>query len=206
MTAIRLISLPVLALALAIGRSPLHAQGSEHGEADKAVAVVEAVAQETHEAVDAAGQEEHSAEGEHGSSDQIDIAHHIGNSHEIETPFGTLPLPEWEPIRIGNIALDLSPTKHTVFMAIAAVLVALTFLMSARAIRRAEQAGKPARGFAGAMEEYEKGSRLSRAVSRWEVFQVAQRRPGRSHRLHRKRGRWSSRCGHRRTDRWCRRA
>jgi F-type H+-transporting ATPase subunit a len=86
------------------------------------------------------------------SENQIDIAHHIGNSHEIETPFGVVHLPRWEPIHIGGLAIDLSLTKHHVFMLAAAIIVALTFLLSARAVARAQAQGRPAKGFAGSME------------------------------------------------------
>ena len=86
------------------------------------------------------------------AGNQIDIAHHIGNAHEIETPFGILHLPQWEPIRVGGFAIDLSPTKHLVFMLVAATIVALTFLLSARSVARAQALGRPAKGFAGSME------------------------------------------------------
>jgi F-type H+-transporting ATPase subunit a len=85
--------------------------------------------------------------------DQIDITHHIGNSHELEIPFGgTVELPRWEPIHIGGLAIDFSPTKHLVFMLLAATLVTLVFVLSARSIARAQARGRPAKGFAGAME------------------------------------------------------
>jgi F-type H+-transporting ATPase subunit a len=87
-----------------------------------------------------------------GSENQIDIVHHIGNAHEIETPFGIIHLPQWDPIHLGGLAIDLSPTKHLVFMLVAATIVALTFLLSARAIARAQAKGRPAKGFAGSME------------------------------------------------------
>jgi F-type H+-transporting ATPase subunit a len=87
-----------------------------------------------------------------GSENQIDIVHHIGNAHEIETPFGIIHLPQWDPIHLGGFAIDLSPTKHLVFMLVAATIVALTFLLSARAIARAQAKGRPAKGFAGSME------------------------------------------------------
>jgi len=86
------------------------------------------------------------------TQNQIDIAHHIGNAHEIETPFGIVHLPQWEPLHIGGFAIDLSPTKHLVFMLLAATIVALTFLLSARAVARAQAQGRPAKGFAGSME------------------------------------------------------
>jgi F-type H+-transporting ATPase subunit a len=92
------------------------------------------------------------------SSNQIDIAHHIGNSHEVETPLGTLHLPDNWKIPLGADAhgqpryLDLSPTKHMVYMLVSAVIVALVFIFSARAVARAQSKGRPPTGFPGAME------------------------------------------------------
>ena len=92
------------------------------------------------------------------SSNQIDIAHHIGNSHEIETPFGIIHLPDNWKIPLGTDShgqpryLDLSPTKHLVFMLLAAVLVTLVLIFSARSVARAQAGGRPPKGFAGAME------------------------------------------------------
>jgi F-type H+-transporting ATPase subunit a len=86
------------------------------------------------------------------AGNQIDIVHHIGNSREVETPFGVIHLPRWEPIHIGGLAIDLSPTKHLVYMLLAATIVGLVFLLSARSVARAQAQGRPAKGFAGSME------------------------------------------------------
>jgi F-type H+-transporting ATPase subunit a len=84
---------------------------------------------------------------------KIDIPHHIGNGHEIELPLGAVwHLPRFEPLHVGGLALDLSPTRHMVFMVISAVIVGLIFVLSAGSIARAQAAGRPAKGFAGAME------------------------------------------------------
>jgi len=83
-----------------------------------------------------------------GPSAQIDIAHHLGNSHE----FLGVELPRFAPVHIGGLTIDFSPTKHLVFMLVAATLVALVFVLSARAIAQAQAVGRPAKGFAGAME------------------------------------------------------
>jgi F-type H+-transporting ATPase subunit a len=104
-----------------------------------------------------AAAQEHEATAAHGAAvptDQIDITHHIGNSHELELPFAgaVAELPRWEPIHLGGLAIDLSPTKHLVYMLFAATLVALVFVLSARSIARAQAQGRPAKGFAGAME------------------------------------------------------
>jgi F-type H+-transporting ATPase subunit a len=86
------------------------------------------------------------------SKNQIDIMHHIGDSHELETPFGRFELPRWTPIHLGGLTIDLSPTKHLVYLLLAAVIVALIFILSARSITAAQARGRPARGFPGAME------------------------------------------------------
>ncbi|MBA3498370.1 MAG: F0F1 ATP synthase subunit A [Gemmatimonadales bacterium] len=84
---------------------------------------------------------------------QIDIVHHIGNAHEVEIPFlGVYHLPRFAPLHIGGLTIDFSPTKHLVFMLLSAVLVAVVFVTSARAVARAQAQGRPAKGFAGAME------------------------------------------------------
>ncbi len=87
------------------------------------------------------------------TQNQIDIVHHIGNAHELELPFvGIVHLPRFEPIHVGGLTIDLSPTKHLVYMLLAALIVALTFILSARAVARAQAQGRPPKGFAGAME------------------------------------------------------
>ncbi len=87
------------------------------------------------------------------ASNQIDIVHHIGNSNTVELPLvGEVTLPHFPPVHIGGLTIDFSPTKHLVYVLLAAVLVALVFLASGRAIARAQAQGKPPRGFAGAIE------------------------------------------------------
>jgi F-type H+-transporting ATPase subunit a len=90
---------------------------------------------------------------ERHSNAEVDIIHHIGDSHELDLPgIGIVELPRWAPIHIGGLEIDLSPTKHVVFMLVSAVLCTLIFVLSARAIARAQARGRPAKGFAGAME------------------------------------------------------
>jgi len=92
------------------------------------------------------------------SRNQIDIAHHIANSHEVETPFGNIHLPDNWKIPLGTDShgqpryLDLSPTKHLVYMLLSAALVTLVLVFSARVNARAQARGQPPKGFAGAME------------------------------------------------------
>lgn len=97
-----------------------------------------------------AAAQEHAAQTE---PNQIDITHHIGNSQELEIPLvGVVELPRFAPVQIGGLTLDLSPTKHLVFMLLSAAIVALVFLLSASSIAQAQARGRPAKGFAGAME------------------------------------------------------
>ena len=63
-----------------------------------------------------------------------------------------MELPRFAPIHLGGLTIDFSPTKHLVFMLLAAVIVGLVFTLSARSIARAQARGRPAKGFAGAME------------------------------------------------------
>jgi F-type H+-transporting ATPase subunit a len=128
-----------IGLALAAGGLAIPAQAQEP------------TAEVAHDAV--APESEHEA-----SSNQIDIAHHIGNAHEIETPFGLIHLPDNWKIRLGTDShdqpryLDLSPTRHLVYMLLAAVIVAVVFIFSARSVARAQAGGRPPKGFSGAME------------------------------------------------------
>lgn len=92
------------------------------------------------------------------SSREIDIMRHLGDSHTIELPYWKAPyaievdLPRFAPIRIGNLRVDLSPTKHAVFLALAGILVALIFGYTSRHVAAAQAASRPPRGFSAAME------------------------------------------------------
>ena len=79
------------------------------------------------------------------------LMHHLADAQEIELPWGVIHLPHWEPLHIAGLTIDLSPTKHVVFMAIAALLVAILFITIARAITGKYQ-GKAPSGLANAME------------------------------------------------------
>jgi F-type H+-transporting ATPase subunit a len=99
------------------------------------------------------------AEARHtGPEQQIDIMEHLANSREIEVPYWKAPyfypveLPALPPVHLGSLTLDFSPTKHLVFLVLAALIVGLVFLLSARGVTRAQAQGKPPTGFAGAME------------------------------------------------------
>lgn len=103
------------------------------------------------EAAQAAG---HAApeDGEHAFELGDMLSHHIVNSTEIELPFGqVIHLPHWDPIQIGGIALDLSPTKHSVLLVVAALITAVVAIMTARTIAKRAVDDAPS-GFANAIE------------------------------------------------------
>lgn len=86
------------------------------------------------------------------------IMEHTGDAQVIAfaKPWGgefvLLRLPRWQPVHVGNLAIDLSPTKHVVFLALAAFLVWLTMFLTGRALKRQRDAGHPPRGLASMFE------------------------------------------------------
>jgi len=80
------------------------------------------------------------------------LMHHLVDNRAIELPFlGAVELPRWEPIHLGGLTIDLSPTKHVVFMVLAALITCVLFLAIARALRGKYQGRAPS-GMANALE------------------------------------------------------
>lgn len=79
------------------------------------------------------------------------IMHHLVDLSEWELPFFTLHFPTFEPIHLGPLVLDLSPTKHGALLVIAAILCVLLFVSAARSIRRNDPDKAPS-GWANAVE------------------------------------------------------
>ena len=95
----------------------------------------------------AQGQGAAQAAGEHGPEssgpmplDELsDFAtHHIGDAKEIELFGGhwSLEALSVDPIHIGSVAIDLSPTRHVVVMVLVAVLMLATFIPLAGTLRK----------------------------------------------------------------------
>ena len=83
------------------------------------------------------------------------ILRELADASEIELPFGaTLHLPQFDPVQLGPLSLDLSITKHVVFLALAAFLAAVVLISAARRARRAHEAGakEAPRGIANVVE------------------------------------------------------
>jgi F-type H+-transporting ATPase subunit a len=94
---------------------------------------------------------------QHADGEKVDIGgmvmHHAGDANRLDfDPFFHIDLPRWEPIHLGPLTLDISPTKHVVFMILAAVLVFVVMKVAANALEKQRKTGKAPTGFAGAVE------------------------------------------------------
>lgn len=80
------------------------------------------------------------------------IFDHTGDSHEVHLPFG---LGEWHlpgPWLIPGTHIDVSPTKHVVFMVLAAFLVFVTLWYGGRQVAKRHREGRAPRGLGAAVE------------------------------------------------------
>ena len=82
------------------------------------------------------------------------MAHHIANSDEIEFFAWTIHLPKWKPIQAGPVEIDMSPSKHLVFLWIATLLTMLTVWTAARQTSKHDQADKAPKGFLNFFETF----------------------------------------------------
>ena len=81
------------------------------------------------------------------------VLHHTADAWTVDLyPLGTIHLPRWPDIHIGGLTVNLSPTKHVVYMLIAAAIVFIVMRIAARGLERRRQDGKAPGGFAGAVE------------------------------------------------------
>ncbi|MGB2869060.1 MAG: F0F1 ATP synthase subunit A [Bacteroidota bacterium] len=86
---------------------------------------------------------------EHGGKFEFTVLlEHMQDSHEIQTPFGHWALPHLAPINVAGLTLDLSPTKHAFFLVLAALILCVMAISSARKYRKTLVPS----GFASALE------------------------------------------------------
>ena len=81
------------------------------------------------------------------------ISHHIEDAREVEFAGGhwSLEALSVDPIQLGSITIDLSPTRQLLVMLFVAVLLPLIFVPVARAVR-SKGVDQAPRGFTNAME------------------------------------------------------
>ena len=81
------------------------------------------------------------------------VLHHTADAYGIDFyPLGRISWHKWPDVHIGGLTVNLTPTKHVVFLVIAALLVFLTMKAAGWALAK-QRAGQAApKGFAAAME------------------------------------------------------
>ncbi len=84
------------------------------------------------------------------------MIHHIVDSTNLDFGFFAIDLSPLQvpPLHVGGLEIDLSITRHVVFLFIAASLTIVTMWLAARAAQRLEQGDKAPRGLLNAMEAF----------------------------------------------------
>jgi F-type H+-transporting ATPase subunit a len=83
------------------------------------------------------------------------IIEHVSDSHVLEfQPFGEIHLPQFSPIHIGGLVIDLSLTKHIVMIWFAMLLLLIFVMAAMRSYRRnpSQKNSLVPRGLANALE------------------------------------------------------
>jgi len=89
------------------------------------------------------------ASGGHGEGfNFMHLLEHLKNSNSIEFPFVHLTLPQFAPVHVGGVALDLSITKHVFFLLLGGVLLLIASVYAARSYKKS----LVPRGFVNLME------------------------------------------------------
>ncbi|HWP82954.1 MAG TPA: F0F1 ATP synthase subunit A [Bacteroidota bacterium] len=103
----------------------------------------------TSDSLQAAGTHGAAADGHGDGFDFNELLHHLYDSRELELPGGAhVGLPQFPPIQLGGLTIDLSITKHVFFLFVAATLLIVAATLTARSLRK-----KPVpSGFANLME------------------------------------------------------
>lgn len=81
------------------------------------------------------------------------VLHHTADAYSIDFyPLGHLAWHKWPDVELGGLRLNLTPTKHVVFLGVAALLVFLTMKLAGLALARQRAGQNAPKGFAAAME------------------------------------------------------
>lgn len=81
------------------------------------------------------------------------VLHHSADAWEFGLePFLMVRLPRWPDLHLGPLTINLSPTKHVVFLFITGFLVWLTMHLAARSLRRQRAGENAPKGFGAAIE------------------------------------------------------
>jgi len=81
------------------------------------------------------------------------VMHHTADAYSIGIePFFRYSWHRWPDTHLGPLTVNLTPTKHVVFLFIAAALVFLTMWTGARQVARRQRTGQAPTGFGAAIE------------------------------------------------------
>ncbi len=86
------------------------------------------------------------------------VTPHITDAAHLDVPYWKSPfykeiaLPHWDPVHVGGLTVDLSPTKHVVFMLIAALIAGLMLVTAASKSHAQHSSKGRSQGFAGGIE------------------------------------------------------
>ncbi|MFQ6047218.1 MAG: F0F1 ATP synthase subunit A, partial [Gemmatimonadales bacterium] len=81
------------------------------------------------------------------------MLHHTADAYSIGIePFFQFEWHRWPDLHLGPLTVNLTPTKHVVFLFIAAALVFLTMWYAGRQLERQRAHEKAPRGFGNAVE------------------------------------------------------
>ncbi|HEV8599473.1 MAG TPA: F0F1 ATP synthase subunit A [Gemmatimonadales bacterium] len=81
------------------------------------------------------------------------VLHHTADAYSIDFyPLGQISWHQWPDLHLGGLTLNLTPTKHVVFLALAGLLVFLTMKLAGRALAKQRAGERAPSGFAAAME------------------------------------------------------
>lgn len=81
------------------------------------------------------------------------VMHHTADAYAIGIePFFALEWRRWPDIHLGPLTLNLTPTRHVVFLFLAAALVFVTMWYAGRQLERQRAGERAPRGFANAIE------------------------------------------------------
>ncbi len=80
----------------------------------------------------------HSPRAEHGAGELFaELFEHVQDSHTMEIPFiGHVHLPQFPPVEVAGMSIDLSITKHVVFLWVAAAILLAVAVAAARSNSR----------------------------------------------------------------------
>jgi len=111
----------------------------------------------------AAAVDQHAEEGGHAESGEHaeewgteTMMHHIVDSESLEIGPVSISLARLKvpPVRVGGLTIDLSPTKHVIFLMLASLLTILTVGLAARRARRTDAGRQAPRGILNIFEAF----------------------------------------------------